>query len=138
MTVEEMLEKKKKNGLFTTKINLAEAFDKEDEGQKEAVEMMTQENGESHFIVMRELESAEMLDVQKTSQDEMADKLSKDLGNYICDHSFVLKTGNKLNTSEVVEIVKQSSSLLIHVLETWQGNLPLVKRMQKASAGRPE
>jgi hypothetical protein len=130
MTSEELL---KSGGLFKVRIDLAEAFDAEDEGQAEAVEMLTQGNGDSHYIVLREVNSAEMLEVQEKSQREITEYLEKKIPECIVDHSFQTSSGGKTGNGDVLNILRLSSSLMIHVLTKWQESLPLAKRMHKAS-----
>lgn len=130
MTSDELL---KAGGLFKVKINLSEAFDREDPDQAEAVEMLTQDNGEPHYIVLREVSSAEMLEVQEKSQQEVTEYLEKKIPDCMSDHSFKTGSGGKTGNGDVLNIIRMSSSLMIHVLMKWQESLPLAKRMHRAS-----
>jgi hypothetical protein len=131
MTSDELL---KKGGLFKVRINLAEAFDAEDETQADAVDMMSREDGESHYIELREINSAEMLEIQGKEQREITEYLEKKIPECIVDHSFTQSNGNTTPNGDVLKILRLSSSLMIHVLTKWQESLPLAKRMLKASA----
>lgn len=130
MTSDELL---KAGGLFKTRINLAEAFDTEDETQREAAAALTQDNGESHYIVLREVNSSEMLEVQEKSQREITEYLEKKIPECIVEHSFRTAAGGVTGNGDVLKIIRMSSSLMIYVLTQWQEALPLAKRMQKAS-----
>lgn len=131
MTSDEIL---KKGGLFKVRIELAEAFDADDETQSEAVELLTQDDGTSHYIVLREINSAEMLEVQGLSEREIAGYLEKKIPECTVDHSFTKEGGNRSPNGDVLNILRLSSSLMTHVLTKWQESLPLAKRMHKASA----
>jgi hypothetical protein len=126
----------KMGGLFKVKIDLAGAFDTEDETQKDAVDLLTQEDGSSHYIVLREINSAEMLDIQGREQKEITEYLEKKIPECIVEHSLTQSNGNKTPNGDVLKILRLSSSLMVHVLTKWQESLPLAKRMQKASAGQ--
>jgi hypothetical protein len=130
MTSEELL---KLGGLFKVRIDLTEAFDAEDAEQAETVEMLTQDNGDPHYITLREVSSSEMLDVQEMSQSEVTRYLEKKIPDCIVDHSFQTSGGGKTSNGDVLKILRLSSSLMVHVLTKWQEALPLAKRMHKAS-----
>jgi hypothetical protein len=65
LTSEELL---KSGGLFKTRITLMDAFIADPKAptpeEQSAAEMMKQGSGESHFIELRELSSAELLEIQ--------------------------------------------------------------------------
>ncbi|MDD5501797.1 MAG: hypothetical protein PHH57_09050 [Candidatus Omnitrophica bacterium] len=134
MTSDELL---KRGGLFRVKINLTDAFDGSDPAEAEAAKLLTQENGDSHYIVLREISSAEMLEIQGKEQGEMTDCLEKKIPDCIVEHSFKKADGNKTPAGDVLKILRLSASLMVHVLTKWQESLPLAKRMRKASEEQP-
>ena len=127
---------KRKGGLFSIRVELAKAFDAEDPSQEEGYEMMMQDNRESHYIVLREFTSGEMIELQGLEQSDMIRELEKKLDLYIVDHSFKKSDGGQTPSGDVKKIITMSSSLLVYVLNTWQSSLPLAKRMLKASVGQ--
>jgi len=131
MTSDELL---KNGGLFKIKIDLTGAFDEEDETQAETVELLKQSGGTSHYIILREINSAEMMEVQEMSQQEITRYLEKKIPECIVEHSFQTSAGGETSSGDVLKILRLSSSLMVYVLTQWQESLPLAKRMQKASA----
>jgi hypothetical protein len=134
MTSDELL---KQGGLFKIRRNLTDAFDPEDEEQKDIIKLMTQENGDSHYIVIRELSSGEALDVQHAGENEVSTVLIKKLADAIVEHSFRNDKGNVTPNGDVSKIIQMSTSLLMWVLKEWQDASPLAKKTAKGSAGLP-
>ena len=129
MTIDE-IKKKKHSGLFTVKIELAKAFE---EDENEEIEMFTQENGESHWIEFREFNAAEMLELQKLERTEIPSKLNNDMQDFIIGNSFKHDNGTEVKAAEVADLIRGSSLLTTYTLGEWQNNLPLTKRMRKES-----
>ena len=75
MNSDELL--KKKGGLFSVKIKLTDAFDAEDALQADSIQLMSQDNDESHYIVLRELTNAELMSVQSSDENSMYGELEK-------------------------------------------------------------
>ena len=124
-----------KGGLFSLKINLADAFDPETE--KESAELMTQDTGASHSIVIRELTGAEMMSIQGTPENEVMGALEKLLPSVIIEHSFTDEKGNITGNGDVLRILRMSSNLLLYVITKWQTSSPLQKRTLRES-GEPQ
>jgi hypothetical protein len=125
---------KKKGGLFSVKVELNGAFDKGEEA--EAHSMMTQDNGDSHYIVLREFNSAEMLEFQGLDSGSATRELEKKLPDFMVEHSFRNQDNSITSNGDVLKIIRLSSSLLVWILEEWQGKLPLTRRTLRASAGQ--
>ena len=131
MTSEQIL---KAGALFKQTINLADAFDKSDKANADAIAMMTKDDGKSHYVVMREMTSAEMLDVRGLEPDDVIKELEKKLNDAIVDHSFIMESGNKTPNGDVAKIIKQSAMLVSYVMGEWMNNSPLAKQTAKDSA----
>jgi len=124
----------KTGGLFRTRIVLAEAFG--DEGEEEiAAGYSNPVTGEPYYVVMRELRSAELLEYMQVPDADKFRTLEGKLQDYIVEHNLVAEGGKTVSAQTVADIIRQSGTLLYHVLGTWQAALPLLKKMQKASAG---
>ena len=144
MTSTELLQKK---GLFQLRIDLADAFpektppkdlsaDDLDKYLKAAAkdaevrQMLTQDNGESHFILLREMDSQEMIEIQSESETGMYQLMEKKIPDFIIDHSFETDKGDKTDNGTVLKILRMSGNLVNYVLSTWQTNSPLARRMR--------
>ena len=134
MTSDELL---KKGGLFKVKVLLTGAFDKDDASQTESIEMMTQENGDPHYLIFRELTSAETLELQTTEESQVIGELEKLIPKALVDHTFINDLGNKTANGDVLNVLRISANLLVYVIEEWQKACPLNKRRLKDSGGLP-
>jgi len=138
LTSEELL---KSGGLFKTRITLMDAFIADPKAptpeEQSAAEMMKQGSGDSHFIELRELSSAELLEIQGLEGKAVTEHMEKILGGCITDHSFEKADGKKTPSEDVVKIIRLSGSLMTHVLTKWQEALPLARRMRRALGERP-
>ena len=135
MTSEELL---KTGGLFKIQLNLADAFDEDEADQAATIEMMKQENGDSHYIVLREMDSDEAIEMQGTEKESVPGLMKKKIANAIVDHSFIKNSkGEKSPNGDVYKIIEMSTNLMMWVLKEWQDASPLQKKMLKASEEQP-
>jgi len=125
---------KQEGGLFRLKVILNEAFS--DPADKAvADEYVNPVSLEPYHVVLRELKSQEMVQYVGLADAKRLAWLEEKLGGCIIDHNLIGHDEKKVPEAAVANIIRQSSTILFHVLEVWQKALPLAKRMQKASAG---
>lgn len=125
---------KKTGGLFRVRLELAKAFPEDEELRKELVNEKT---GEPYFLVLRELKSRELTTYMATPDDKKFELLTEMLPECIVEHNLIKADGILLPNPAAAELVKDSGTLLVYVLQEWQASLPLVRKMRKASGESP-
>ena len=116
----------KAKGYFKVRINLADAFDAEDETQAEyAAEW------DGAYIDLRELNAGESAQLQEHSD---INALSGVLRAAIVGHNIYREENKLASSDEVAEIIQSSGTIYSHVIQQWTASLPLAKRSAKSSA----
>lgn len=113
MTLKEL----KERGIFKMRVNLEEAFDKESPYR----EVWT-----GLWLEFRELTSQEALQI-KGNELEIRERSMELFGECLIDHNLVKEAG-KASRDEVLDLLRQSSTVYFYALETWTKSLPLAKR----------
>jgi hypothetical protein len=110
-------------GVFTKRIDLADAFEKDDEIRKDY---------EGVYVVLREPTTEETFKSQGNS--DYAMRLIPDL---IIDHN--IDDGEVRATNKAVgEIIKKSATLYTYIAQVWGESLPLARRSESRSSELPE
>ena len=113
-------------GLFHVKINLEEAYREtkdEDLAKKYA----------GLYIDLRELSSAEMIDLNKAGAEEYVTKMLGNLEACIVDHNIEQSQGKKAASTDVAGLIRNSSTLSTYVVRTWGEALPFSRLTLKNS-----
>lgn len=120
----------KTKGFFKIRIEIAEAFDSEDETEKELAEQW----GDA-YVDLRELNATEAAEFQENPKAFM-----EKLEHVVVGHNFYQdEEGKKLaSNAQVADEIRRSSTVYNHVMSEWVQHLPLVKRSATNSAKLPK
>lgn len=125
---------KKTGGLFRVKVELSGAFP-DDEAVR--AELVNSRSGEPYYLMLRELKSRELTTYMATPDDKKFELLTDMLPECLIEHNLIKADEALLSNATAVDLVKDSGTLLVYVMQQWQASLPLVKRMRKESAEQP-
>ena len=120
----------KAKGYFKVRINLADAFDAEDETQAEyAAEW------DGAYIDLRELNAGESASLQEKHD---IDTFATILRQVIIGHNIYREENKMASSDEVIDLIHSSSTIYSHVMAVWMASLPLAKRSVKRSVSLPK
>lgn len=110
-------------GVFTKRIDLADAFQEDDEIRKDY---------DGVYVILREPTTEETFKSQGNS--DYAMRLIPDL---VIDHN--IDDGEVKATNKAVgEIIKKSATLYTYIAQVWGESLPLARRSESRSSELPE
>jgi hypothetical protein len=129
-------------GIFRIKIALATAFEKELPAEEPARTEAQQDNDRlkeyaeayrNEWIVLREPKGTEIVGITDSGKDKSQTKLAEIFDDCLIDWSFTASEGVKAERKAVIELIKESSSLYLYVLQEWGTKLPLARKSGRAS-----
>ena len=120
-----MINDLKTKGYYKVRINLEDAFDRDDPGQEECADQWA-----GAYVDLRELNAGESAVLQEKHDVETFGTIFKKV---LVGHNIYRDENKMASNEEVVEMLQWSGTVYTYVMSEWTSSLPLAKRSAKGS-----